>query len=133
MIESTLPGEEEPEEAVVRHYIAALNNGKVLDALSAFSMDASMRDESGLVRHGIREIAAAFARREPSVKVEIEDVRREGDRLTVRVRMTRTADRRPKVYRSVFHVAGDRIHALEISPIPAAKSLRRRLTRSVQA
>ncbi len=130
MIEQTLPGPGEPEEAIVRHYLAALNDGQVLEALSVFSMDASLRDETGHERHGIREIAAAFARRERPVKVEIEDLRREGDKLAVRVRMSSPADRRPKFYRSVFRVGGDRIRALEISPLPASKSSKGRPAQS---
>ncbi len=117
----------------MRHYIAALNNGQVVEALSAFSMDASLRDESGRERHGIREIAAAFALRERRVRIDIEELRREGDKFSLRVRMSDPESRKPKIYRSVFHVGGDRIHALEIDPLPVSGSPKARLARSVRS
>ena len=133
MIEETLPSPGEPGEAVVRHYIAALNNGQVVEALNAFSMDASLRDESGHERHGIREIAAAFALRERRVRIEIEELRRDGDRLSLRIRMSDPESRRQRVYRSVFRVGGDRIRALEMDPLPASRPLKGPLFRSVRS
>ncbi len=118
MLETMVPGPEEPDETLVRHYLTALNTGRFIDALNAFSLDASFRDESGRERHGIREIAAAFARREGPLKVDIEELRREGDAVAVRVRMSSPADRTPKMYRSVFRVRRARIHSLEIDPLP---------------
>jgi len=123
-------GSSGPDEAVVRHYLTALNNGQFLDALNAFSMDARLRDESGRERNGIREIAASFARREGPMKVEIEDLQREGDAVTVRVRMTSSSNHTPKVYRSVFRVTRERIHSLVIDPLPAPRTRRTRLAKS---
>lgn len=123
-------GNSGPDEAVVMHYLTALNNGQFLDALNTFSMDARFRDESGRERHGIREIAASFARREGPMKVEIEELQREGDAVTVRVRMTSSSNRTAKVYRSVFRVTRDRIHSLVIDPLPAPRTRRTRLVKS---
>ena len=111
----------EPDEALVRHYLAALNEGQVIDALNAFSMDASFRDESGRERHGIREIAAAFVHRERPAQMEIEELRHEGDAVAVRFRVRSPASLTPRVYRSVFRVRQDRIRSLEIAPLPAAR------------
>jgi hypothetical protein len=130
MLETAVPGRDEPDELLVKGYLTALNSGRFLDALNAFSMDASLRDESGRERHGIREIAAAFARRERPFRVEIEDIRHEGDVVSVRVRMSSPQDRTPRIYRSVFHVRRDRIHALEINPLPASRSKKRRVART---
>lgn len=118
--------EDEPDELLVRQYLAALNNGHFLDALNAFSMDARLRDERGRERQGIREIAASFARRETPVKVEIEDLQHEGDAVAVRVRMTSSSNRTPKSYRSVFRVDRDRIHSLIIEPVPATETRKAR-------
>ncbi len=125
MLETIVPGPDEPDETIVRHYLTALNTGRFIDALNAFSLDASFRDESGHERHGIREIAAAFARREGPLKLEIEELRREGDTVAVRVRMTSAVDRTPKVYRSVFRVRCSRIHSLEIDPVPVSRQRQR--------
>ncbi len=130
MMETMVPGQDEPDEALVRHYLSALNTGRFIDALNAFSLDASFRDESGRERHGIREIAAIFARREQPLKVEIEDLRREGDAVAVRIRMTSPADRTPKTYRSVFRVRRARIHSLEIDPLPTPRPRRGQDARS---
>lgn len=115
--------------AVVRHYLSALNNGEFLDALNAFSMDARMRDQAGRERHGIREIAAAFASQEHPVSVDIEDLEKEGEAVAVRVRMTFSEAREPKIYRSVFRVSRDRIHSLVMDPLPASPARRTRLGR----
>ena len=130
MLETMIAGSGEPDEALVRHYLTALNNGQFLDALNTFSMDARLRDESGRERHGIREIAASFARREEPMKVEIEDLQREGDAVAVRVRMTTSTNRAPKVYRSVFQINRDRIRSLVIEPVTAARTRRTRLAKS---
>ncbi len=109
------------EEAVVRHYLTALGNGRVLDALNSFSMDARLRDASGRERHGIREIAAAFASQEHPVRVEIEELEKEGEAVAVRMRMTFPETHEPRVYRSVFRVSRDRIRSLVIDPVPARR------------
>ena len=106
------------EEALVRDYLTALNEGHFLDALNTFSMDASMRDATGRERRGIREIAAAFARNERPVRVEIEELTREGDAVAVRVRMRFPQSRSPKTYRSVFRVRRDRIQSLVVDSRP---------------
>lgn len=115
--------------AVVRHYLSALNSGQFLDALNAFSMDARLRDPAGRERHGIREIAAAFASQERPVSVDIEDLEKEGEAVAVRVRMTFREAREPEVYRSVFRVSRNRIHSLVMDPMPASRSRARRLSR----
>ncbi len=115
--------------AVVRHYLSALNSGQFLDALNAFSMDARLRDPAGRERHGIREIAAAFASQERPVSVDIEDLEKEGEAVAVRVRMTFREAREPEVYRSVFRVSRNRIHSLVMDPVPASRSRARRLSR----
>jgi hypothetical protein len=125
-----VPGRDAPDELLVKGYLTALSSGRFLDALNAFSMDASLRDESGRERHGIREIAAAFARGERPLLVEIEDLRHEGDAVSVRVRMSFQANRAPKIYRSVFHIRRDRIHSLEIDPLPVSRSKTSRSARS---
>lgn len=117
------------EEAVVRHYLAALDRGEVLDALNAFSMDARLRDPAGKERHGIREIAAAFASQDRPVKVDIEDLEKEGEEVAVRVRMTFPESHEPRVYRSVFRVSRDRIRSLVMDPLPARPSRRERVGR----
>ncbi len=117
------------EEAVVRHYLTALSNGQVLDALNAFSMDAQMRDGSGRERHGIREIAAAFASEEHPVRVEVEELEKEGEAVAVRMRVTFPETDEPRVYRSVFRVNRDRIRSLVMDPVPARRARRRRLAR----
>ncbi len=122
MLESPVPGQDEPDELLVRSYFTALNSGRFLDALNAFSMDASIRDESGRERHGIREIAAAFARGERPVKVEIEDLRRQGDAVAVRVRMSFPARRGTQTYRGVFRVRHARIQSLEIDLLPVSRA-----------
>jgi ketosteroid isomerase-like protein len=106
------------EEALVRDYLTALNEGHFLDALNTFSMDASMRDAAGRERRGIREIAAAFARDERPVRVEIEELTREGDAVAVRVRMRFPQSSVPKTYRSVFRVRRDRIQSLVVDSRP---------------
>ena len=131
MLETTTSGVNEPDEAVVRHYLAAVSNGRYLDALNTFSMDASFRDESGLERHGIREIAAAFVHRERPVHVEIEDLRHEGEVVAVRFRMTARENRTPRTYRSLFRVRKDRIHSLETAPWPSSGRTRPPLVQSV--
>lgn len=114
-----MPSPDGSDERVVQEYLAALETGRVLDALSAFSMDASFRDESGAERHGIREIAALFARRGRPAHLELEDVSREGAVLVARVRMRPGAGRRPKVYRGVLRVYGQRIRSVEIEARPS--------------
>lgn len=130
MLATMVSGREEPDERLVRDYLTALRSGQFLDALNAFSMDASFRDESGTERHGIREIAAAFARRERPVNVEIEELRREGDTLVARVRLSLPTQRAARTYRSVFRVRQRRIRSLEFEPLipPTPKS--RKSTRS---
>jgi len=130
MMETKTTGSGESDEALVRHYLMALNNGQLLEALNTFSMDARLRDELGRERHGIREIAASFARREEPMKVEIEELQHEGDAVTARVRMSSSASRSPKVYRSVFQVNRERIHSLVIEPVTAARTRRIRLVTS---
>jgi len=130
MLEAVVPGRDGPDELLVKGYLTALSAGRFLDALNAFSMDASFRDESGRERHGIREIAAAFARRERPLRVEIEDLRQEGDIVLVRVRMSFPENRTPKIYRSVFHVRRDRIDSLEIEPLPTSRTKKDRLART---
>ena len=117
------------DEAVVRHYLSALGSGHVLDALNTFSMDARMRDEAGRERHGIREIAAAFASQEHPEKVDIEELEKEGEAVAVRVRMTFAGALEPRVYRSVFRVSRDRIHSLIMDPVPMRSSRRRQFAR----
>ncbi len=129
MYETPRPNHFQRDEVLVKGYLAALDTGRFIDALNAFSMDASFRDESGRERHGIREIAAAFARRERPVRVEVEDLQREGDAVAVRVRMSDPQNRTPRVYRSVFRIRRDRIHSLEIDPLPESRTRRRRLPR----
>lgn len=129
MLEAVVPGRDGPDELLVKGYLTALSAGRFLDALNAFSMDALFRDESGRERHGIREIAAAFARRERPLRVEIENLQHEGDVVSVRVRMSFPTNRTPKIYHSIFHVRRDRIHSLEIEPLPASPSKKDRLAR----
>jgi SnoaL-like protein len=119
------------DEAVVRHYLAAISAGNVLDALSAFSMDARMRDEGGRERNGIREIAAAFASQGHPVRVEVEEVQREGETVAVRMRMTFPEGSAPKEYRSVFRVSRERIHSLVMDPVPMRRVRRGGLGHSV--
>ncbi len=107
------------DEEVVRTYLSALNHGQVLEALNTFSMDARLLDEAGRERHGIREIAQAFASRERPVKVDIEDLETRGDTVAVRMRMTFPGGREARVYRSLFRVSRDRIRSLVIHPVPA--------------
>jgi hypothetical protein len=126
MLETVIPGPGEPDERLVRHYLMALNEGKFLDALNVFSMDARFRDETGRERHGIREIAEAFARHEVPLKVEIEALERQGDAVAVRVRMSSTANGSLQIYRGVFHVHRDRIQSLEIDLVPASRPTRAR-------
>ena len=130
MLETRTPGHDGPDELLVRGYLSALNTGRFLDALNAFSMDASLRDETGHERHGIREIAAAFARRERPLTLEIEDLERDGDTVNVRLRMSFPKSRTEKSYRSVFRVERDRIHSLEIDLMPASRSPKRPIARS---
>ncbi len=113
------------DEAIVRHYLTALGNGQVLDALNAFSMDARMRDPSGRERRGIREIAAAFASQEHPVRVDIEELETEGEAVAVRVRMTFPEARESRVYRSLFRVSRDRIRSLVIDSLPARRTASR--------
>ena len=108
----------------MRDYLTGLNEGHTLDALNAFSMDASVTDAAGRQRRGIREIAAAFARDERPLQVEIEDLTREGDVVAVRMRMQFPQSRSPKTYRSVFRVHRDRIQSLVVDPLPARGSRR---------
>ncbi len=107
------------DETLVRDYLMALNEGHFLDALNSFSMDASMRDAAGRERRGIREIAAAFAREDRPVGVEIEELTREGDAVAVRLRMRFRESRSPKTFRSVFRIRRDRIQSLVTDPLPA--------------
>lgn len=130
MSDSMTAGKGGGDETLVRDYLTALNNGRFLDALNTFSMDARLRDEFGRERNGIREIAASFARREEPVKVEIEDLQHEGDAVAVRMRMTSSANRAPKVYWSVFRINRDRIHSLVIEPVPPTRIRRARLAES---
>jgi hypothetical protein len=118
------------DEAIVRHYLAALNDGQVLDALNAFSMDAQMHDEAGRDQHGIREIAAAFAVRVHPVQVEIEELEKEGESVAVRMRMTFPEHAASKEYRSVFRVRRERIHSLVMEPLPGPRTQRGRLGHS---
>lgn len=104
--------------AVVRHYLTALGNGEVLDALSTFSMDAKMRDERGRERRGIREIAAAFASRDLPVTVDVEELAQEGEAVAVRMRMTFPEMAESREYRSVFRVNRDRIRSVVTDPLP---------------
>lgn len=114
------------EEAVVRHYLAALDRGQVVDALNTFSMDARLRDASGQEQRGIREIAAAFASNERPMSVDIEELEKEGEAIAVRVRMTFREAEEPRIYRSVFRVSRDRIRSLVTDPLPNHPSRRRR-------
>lgn len=108
-------------ETVVRHYFSALDHGRVLEALNDFSMDARMRDERGRERRGIREIAAAFATREVPLRVDVEELEREGEAVTVRVRMTFPETGEPRAYRSVFRVDRNRIHSVVTDPLPGQR------------
>ncbi len=110
------------DEAIVRDFLTALGNGQVLDALNAFSMDARMRDPNGHERHGIREIAAAFANQEQPVQVDIEELETEGETVAVRVRMTFPEAGEPRVYRSLFRVSRDRIRSFVINSLPARRT-----------
>jgi ketosteroid isomerase-like protein len=130
MLETMNPGNGEPEEALVRSYLAALNNGESIEALNAFATDALYRDESGREQRGIREIVAAFVRRQKPLSVEIEELQRDGDAVSVRMRMTYPAKDAPRVYRSVFRVQGDRIRSLVIDPLPVPRSRKSRVTKS---
>lgn len=122
MLETRVPGRDGPDELLVRGYLSALSTGRFLDALNAFSMDASLRDERGHERHGIREIAAAFARRERPMTLEIEDLQREGDTVAVRLRMSHPESRTEKTYRSVFRIERHRIHSIQTDPLPVSRS-----------
>jgi ketosteroid isomerase-like protein len=113
---------ERTEEALVRDYLTALDEGHVLDALNTFSMDASMRDAAGRERRGIREIAAAFARHERPVRVEIEELTREGDAVAVRVRMRFPESRSPKTFRSLFRIRRNRIQSVVVDRLPVRRS-----------
>lgn len=117
MLATTTPDRDESDETLVTDYLMALKTGRFLDALNAFSMDASFRDEYGTERHGIREIAAAFAEQERPSRVEIEGLRREGKTLVAQVRMSLPMARAPSVYRSIFRVRQRRIHSLELEPL----------------
>lgn len=130
MSEVDVAGARAPDEAVVRGFLTALDSGRFLDALNAFSMDARMRDEAGRERRGIREIAAAFASQAHPVRVEIEDLEKEGREVAVRVRMTFPESRATKTYRSVFRVDRDRIHSLVMNLEPTTRSRRNRLAQS---
>ncbi len=114
------------DETLVRGYLTALNSGRVVDALNSFSMDACLRDETGRERRGIREIAAAFAHSGRPVKIEIEELTREGDTVAVRIRMSDPQSRSPQSYRSVFRIRRNRIQSLVINPLPAKGSRRTR-------
>ncbi len=116
--------------ALVRRYFDALNHGKVLEALNAFSLDARLRDETGKERHGIREIAAAFARRERPIRADIEEMEEKGETVAVRVRMTFPEAREPRVYRGVFQVERQRIRSLVIEPVPSPRRAYRRHSRT---
>lgn len=129
MLETRVPGQDGPDESLVRDYLRALSSGRFLDALSAFSMDASLREESGLERHGIREIAAAFARRERPLTMEIEDLHREGDAVSVLLRMRLPNHPADEEYRSLFHIRQDRIRSLEIETMPGPRSRKDRFGR----
>lgn len=118
----TEPDATNPNEALVRGYLTALDRGRILDALNAFSLDARLQDETGRERRGIREIAAAFARRELPAKVDIEDLEREGDTVTARVRLDFPGERGSRSYRSVFWVRRDRIGALVMEPLPRKRT-----------
>ncbi len=120
----------DPEEVLVRHYLSALGNGQMLDALNTFSMDARLRDEAGRERHGIREIAAAFMNRQRPARMDIEDLQKEGEAVAVRVRMTFEGTREPRVYRNVFRVSRDRIRSLDIDAVPTRPTRRSRKGRS---
>lgn len=122
MWETRVHGADEPDESLVRDYLNALRTGRFLDALNRFSMDASLRDESGRERHGIREIAAAFARREPPLTMDIEDLHREGDVVSVLMRMTFPDQPAGKEYRNRFHIRHDRISSLEIDALPVPRA-----------
>ena len=130
MLETRIPGQDASDERLVRGYLSALNTGRFLDALNAFSMDASLRDETGHERHGIREIAAAFARRERPLTLKIEDLEFDGDTVAVRLRMSFPESRAEKSYRTVFRVERDRIHSIDIDPVPASRSRKRPIARS---
>ncbi len=112
------------DETVVRGYLEALDHGRILDALSAFSLDARVRDGSGHERRGIREIAAAFVREELPVRVDVEDLEREGETVTARVRMTYPGGRRSQTYRSVFWVRRDRIQSVVMEAVPTNRLAR---------
>ena len=114
----------------MRHYLAALDRGQVVDALSTFSMDARMRDAHGDEQRGIREIAAAFATRPRPLKVDVEEVRREGEAVAVRMRMTFPDDSDPREFRGIFRVSRERIRSLVLNPVPSSGSRRRPLARS---
>ena len=118
------------DEAVVRHYLTALGNGHVLDALNAFSMDAQLRDGTGRERHGIREIAAAFPSQERHGRVDNEDLRNEGGTVAVRVRMTFPKDHEPRAYRGVFRVSRERIRSLILDPVPTSRTRRGQVAQS---
>ncbi len=109
-------------ESVVRRYLTALNQGHVLDALNTFGMDAEMRDWAGRERHGIREIAAAFAGREHPVQVEVERLETRGDAVMVRLRVIFAGSHESRIYRSEFHVTRDRIRSLLIEPVPSRRT-----------
>ncbi len=130
MSELRAPGPGGPETALVRHYLTALNEGQVLDALSAFSMDAQMRDASGRERHGIREIAAAFANRPRPLKVDVDDVRQEGETVAVRMRMSFPEDHELREFQGVFRVSHERIRSVTVDPVPSSRSRRSRLSRT---
>ena len=123
-------GSDRSDEALVRQYLIAWSDGRVLDALNTLSMDARMRDPAGHERRGIRQIAQAFAERERQTKVEIEDLRKEGDIIAVRLRMTSAKNRAPKDYRSVFWVSRNRIQSLMIDLVPIENPRKSLLSKS---
>lgn len=118
MSTETMPGPERADEDLVRHYLAALSRGEIIEVLDAFSMDASMRDELGRERRGIREIAKAFASQVRPSRVEVEALERTGDAVAARVRMDFPTGHETQVYRTVFRVRRNRIHSLVIDAIP---------------
>lgn len=130
MAQSDSSASDRSDEALVRQYLTAWSNGRVLDALNTLSMDAMMRDPAGHERRGIREVARAFAGREHETRVEIEDVHTEGDVIAVRLRMTSSENRVPRDYRSVFCVSQNRIQSLMIDLVPAERPRKGLLTRS---
>ncbi len=133
MIEHTLSGRPPTNELIVRNYLDALSRGRVVDALSAFAIEAVVHDEAGQERRGIRQIAEGFARQRVTAKepgtLEVVDLHREGDEIVVRVRAANSDPARPQNYLCLFRVDRGRIRSLDMHPATLPRSGRTRTSK----